>query len=372
MKKNNIVVLALLCLMPLTSMATEKNESVSKCIEALDFRYTPWPGGRGRRVIIRQKVVEAFSRNIDSCIESAVTNTSEDVRINAMHAISVLGHKKFIPLLVDRIVYDDSESVRASALDNLFRFFEDTSPREFLKTKTIDRLAKVSMDRIRKASEDKHYMRNKYLKVLEYLKYADAEKMLLSLWEQSGGFEAAHILDTVYAIDPKKADELLLQDGTRERMKHNKIDTLWFLALSRSAQQNEESLEVVKEILSSYERSEREYVFVGDSEFHGALLTGNEELRQWVWTVIEKGNKSNRRSAIRAMKGFAKDIIKTQKQKTALLKAIKNDERLYRHFTQSKSEDFDKGTIGHWLASQNSPLREGDEEGGGHQNSSQQ
>lgn len=299
--------------------------------------------------------LESFEGDITPYVRATITNELSTYRIRSIVAIGAMRDKNLLPLIVDRFLNDEDKSVRRAALKNINWFLEQSSPEDLFDQDTVDTLGKLAMERLSQTPEQNWYS---YLKLIKYLEYSKARDFLVDLWHEKQGYNLGYILEALYAVDQGKADELLLSDNARAKFGR---DVGWYSALTRSAKQNEKSLELVKNILQTVlqveRNTERKYRIPFGMAIQLALETKDEECRQWVLDIFRNSeNISKKRSAILRLLEFPKSILQNEEEQNTVINAVTNDKPYYDSLMEKDYEEMENGTLGRWILSPDSPL----------------
>ena len=313
---------------------------------------------------LREKVkkqLEAFEGDIEPYVREAITNEAAFYRKRSIVAIGAMRDKNLLPLIVDRFLNDEDKSVRRAALKNINWFLEQSSPEDLFDPDTVDTLGKLAVKRLKQTPEQNWYS---YLMLIKNLEYSKAKDFLVNLWHENQGYNLGYVLEALYAVDPGKADELLLSDNARAKFGR---DVGWYIALTRSAKQNEKSLEIVKKILQTIlqveRNTERKYRIPFGMAIKLALETKDEECRQWVLDIFRNSeNISKKRSAILRLLKFPKSILQNEEEQNTVINAITNDKPYYDSLMKKDYEEMEKGTLGRWILSPDSPIHNDNKE----------
>lgn len=172
---------------------------------------------------------------------------------------------------------------------------------------------------------------------------------------QSGPNRLSFVLESLYAIDQEKADDLLHRPEAREKFDN---DRSWFRALARSAKHNEKSMTVVNDIIESVAERRSEYRVGRIDAMNVALVLGADEHCQWVLGMIRDGDEVQKLHVLYHLMRHPKSILRDEDDRNIVINAMKEYKDIHDRIARSYHNYEEEGTIGKWLMSPNSPLRD--------------
>lgn len=357
-KRWKIGILIFFCTLAQNATAEISEEKLEQFIEAISIRLT-YSEEMSQMVATR---LESFDADIEPYIRETIASESHFLRTRTIHAITVTESTEHLHYIVDRFLNDEDETVRNFACSSIHVFLQKHAPEELFDAETIEKLGGRAMKTLAdETREIRHSERMTCLRLIRNLKYTEARDFLVDIWnEWREGFRPSAVLETLYALDRDKADELLYRQDACEILGH---DRTWFRALARSAEHNEKSLAIVNEIIESVVERRSEYTLPTQDAIAVALMLGRDEHIQLVLDVISEGDKTQKFRAVVTLVSHPKSILRGEEDLKNLGNAIKENEYLYNNITHIYRNGTVEGTIAQWLMSPDSPLWDNDENG---------